>query len=419
MKLFLGIDLGTSGIRCAVIDADGAVVGMSRGAYPDSSAAGWWAAVKEGLDGLKTIIGANGMQSIQAIAIDGTSGSMVLVDETITPVTEPLMYNSNGFDEEAVHIADYAPLGDMTRGSSSALGRLLRLQTMDADGQAKHLCHQADFILAKLTGKAGYSDENNSLKTGYDVTARCWPAWIDHTHVKTELLPDVRPVGTPIATVSPAIANEFGFASNLMLHAGTTDSIAAFLATGASQIGDVVTSLGTTLAIKMLSDVRIDDPAQGIYSHRLGYMWLVGGASNTGGGALLAHFGTDDLAQLSPKIDASKPSGLNYYPLPRRGERFPINDPSMEPIVTPRPADDALFLQGLFEGVAQIEARCYQALQERGAPAINHIFTAGGGASNATWLKIRQRLIPQTFVQATQSEAAIGVARLAARGTQS
>jgi sugar (pentulose or hexulose) kinase len=416
MTLFLGIDLGTSGIRCAVIDAEGAVVGMSRGSYPDSSAAGWWAAVTEGLHSLKAIIGADAMQSIQAAAIDGTSGSMVLVDATITPVTEPLMYNSTGFDEEATHIAEHAPLGDMTRGPSSALARLLRLQRMDADGLAKHLCHQADFIMAKLTGKAGQSDENNSLKTGYDVAARRWPAWINQTRVKTELLPKVHPVGTPIATVSPAIAAEFGFAPDLMLHAGTTDSIAAFLATGASQIGDVVTSLGTTLAIKMLSDVRIDDPAQGIYSHRLGDMWLVGGASNTGGGALLAHFSTDDLARLSPQIDPSTPSGLNYYPLPRKGERFPINDPEMEPVVTPKPADDALYLQGLLEGIAKIEARCYQALQDRGAPAITRIFTAGGGASNATWLSIRQQLIPQTFVQAAQTEAAIGVARLAARG---
>ena len=127
MTLALGIDLGTSGIRCAVIDAAGAVVGMSRGAYPDDSAEGWWGAVSQGLQALKEQIGAQAMSQIAHAAIDGTSGSMVLVDPALTPVTPPLMYNSSGFEAEAAHIAQHAPEGDMTRGLSSALARMLRI----------------------------------------------------------------------------------------------------------------------------------------------------------------------------------------------------------------------------------------------------------------------------------------------------
>ena len=67
-----------------------------------------------------------------------------------------------------------------------------------------------------------------------------------------------------------------------MVVGGTTDSIAAFLAAGARETGDAVTSLGSTLAIKLLSDTFADDAARGVYSHRLGDRWLVGGASNAG-----------------------------------------------------------------------------------------------------------------------------------------
>ena len=49
---------------------------------------------------------------------------------------------------------------------------------------------------------------------------------------------------------------------------GTTDSIAAFLASGASDIGDAVTSLGSTLAIKLLSATPATDSSRGVYSHR-------------------------------------------------------------------------------------------------------------------------------------------------------
>ena len=85
-----------------------------------------------------------------------------------------------------------------------------------------------------------------------------------------------------------------------------------------------MTSLGSTLAIKLLSEVRVEDDARyGLYSHRLGSGWLVGGASNTGGAVLRRHFSDAELAELTRRMDAAKPTGLDYYPLTAPGERFP------------------------------------------------------------------------------------------------
>jgi sugar (pentulose or hexulose) kinase len=77
-----------------------------------------------------------------------------------------------------------------------------------------------------------------------------------------------------------------------------------------------------------------------------GDSWLVGGASNTGGAVLKQFFSGEQLQQLSSQIDPSCPSGLDYYPLTKPGERFPVNDPQLQPRLEPRPAGDALFLQG-------------------------------------------------------------------------
>jgi sugar (pentulose or hexulose) kinase len=90
--------------------------------------------------------------------------------------------------------------------------------------------------------------------------------------------------GTPIAPVTPQAAQRSGLPESCIICTGTTDSIAAFLAAGVDSPGQAVTSLGSTLAIKLLSDQRVDDARYGIYSHRLGTSWLVGGASNTGAG---------------------------------------------------------------------------------------------------------------------------------------
>lgn len=92
-----------------------------------------------------------------------------------------------------------------------------------------------------------------------------------------------------------------------------------------------MTSLGSTLAVKLLSNTRVEDARYGVYSHRLGDKWLVGGASNTGGAVLKKIFPDQQLDMLSEQINSSEPSPLNYYPLPAIGERFPVADPNMAP----------------------------------------------------------------------------------------
>lgn len=418
-ELALGIDLGTSGIRSAVIDKGGEVIATARGGYgpqnPDKiDAQIWWAGVQNCLVMQMTSLRAAGHNptEIVRIGVDGTSGSMVLMDSALTPVTRALMYNSSGFEKEAAQIAGHAPEPHIARGAGSALARMLRLQSEDTDRHAVHLAHQADFILAKLMGLGGISDHNNALKTGYDPEKERWPEWAKAAGVRVDLFPQVHAAGAPLFVVCDEVAEQFGLLPTAVVHSGTTDSVAAFLAGAPLEEGAAVTSLGTTLAIKLLSPVRIDAPEVGLYSHYVGGHWLVGGASNTGGGVLKNYFSDSDLIKLSSQIDPEQPSGLDYYPLSRPGERFPINDPTFRPILLPRPTSDVEFLHGLFEGMARIEARCYAEMAKRGASMPTVILTAGGGAKNRVWSTIRQRVLGVEVRAAPNSEAAVGVGKL-------
>lgn len=415
----LGIDIGTSGVRTAVVDPAGQVIGSARVPFPARAsdlvdAEDWWRAVEGCLGKQVAALKGSGHDpgQIDWAAIDGTSGTMVLVDADLNSVTQGLMYNSAGFEAEADVIAKFAPDNHITRGSNSALARMLRLQNEDPDRRARHVCHQADFVLARLIGSAGHSDDNNTLKLGFDPESERWPDWFEAAGVRTDLLPSVHRIGQEVGKISPKIAERLGLSARLSLRAGTTDSIAAFLASGASRAGDAVTSLGTTLAIKLLSDVRVDHAAQGIYSHRLGDKWLAGGASNTGGGVLLNYFDADRIAELSGRIDPAIPTGLDYYPLSKPGERFPINDPALPPRLQPRPAEDHLFMQGMMEGIATIEAACFAALQELGAPPPARILTAGGGARNDVWTDIRRRIVHPNIEPSGETEASVGMALL-------
>ncbi len=145
----------------------------------------------------------------------------------------------------------------------------------------------------------------------------------------------------------------------------------------------------------------------------MGDLWLTGGASNTGGAVLKQFFTNAELESLSREIDPSKPSDLDYYPLLKVGDRFPINDPNLPPRLSPRPDNPVEFLHGLLESIARIEALGYQLLQQMGADKLSRVYTAGGGAANETWTAIRARHLQVPVIPSVYTEAAYGTALLA------
>jgi D-ribulokinase len=403
----IGIDIGTSGIRAALVDAARLPLAWGQSPLPAGrrrDPAAWWEGVSAALDALRAHAD---LSAVRAIAVDGTSGTVLPVDAAGAPLGLASMYNDPADAADVARLCAVAPAGSAARGATSPLAKLLALQSVP--GIARML-HQADWVLGRLCGRFDVSDENNALKTGYDPILRDWPAWLP---ASAALLPRVLPPGTAVAPLLPEVARRFGLPDNAIVATGTTDGCAAFLATGASAPGDGVSSLGSTLTIKLLSATPVSSAQFGIYSHRLGERWLPGGASNTGGAALARHFDAATLARLSAGIDPTRDSGLDYYPLPAPGERFPIADPALAPRETPRPADDTAFLHGLLEGIARIEALAYRRLAELGAPKLTRLRSVGGGARNAAWIALRARLLEVPFVPALSDEAAVGVAGLA------
>ena len=420
--LFLGIDVGTSAVRGCALDATGGIAGMAtatlpaprqQGAAIDQEPEIWWRALT---DMLRELGRSLDLGAVARIAVDGTSGTLLLADEAGRPLSPGLMYNDARAADEAARIGKIAPAESGAHGASSALAKLLHLQRGAADRRARHAVHQADWIAGRLAGRFGWSDENNALKLGYDPVTRRWPDWLDALAVPRALLPEVLVPGAFVGRIDPAIAAALGLSPAAEIRAGTTDGVAAFIATRASEVGDAVTSLGTTLVVKLLSERPIFAPAQGVYSHRLGDRWLAGGASNSGGTALLAHFTAEQMAALMPRLDPAHPTGLDYYPLPKPGERFPIADAALPPRVTPRPTDDAIFFQGLLEGIAAIEALAYERLRQLGAPPLRRVVSVGGGAKNEAWTEIRRRALGVPVELAETTEAGFGAALLALRG---
>ena len=115
----------------------------------------------------------------------------------------------------------------------------------------------------------------------------------------------------------------------------------------------------------------------------------------------------------SGQMDPEVSTGLQLRPLLGRGERFPVEDPLLEPILEPRPVSDARFLQALLEGITAIEQQGWQRFLELGAPPIRRIITLGGGARNAQWRRLRQRVLGLPVLNRPNLSAARGMALLA------
>lgn len=416
---FIGIDVGTSGIRAILIGNAESILAEARIDLPAPVQQGdaieqdphiWWQGLSEVLQRLgdKT-----SLEVVRALAVDGTSGTILLADKEGQPLHPALMYNDNRAHNQLARLKQLAPADSPVHSPSSGLAKLLWLSEQPIARQAHYALHQADWIAGKLAGHFGFSDPNNALKTGYDAQQGRWPDWLQQLPLVSSWLPRVYPQASVVSGIDPVVANRFGLSPHTRIIAGTTDSTASFIASGANQPGEAVTTLGSTLVLKIIATQPVTDMRYGVYSQPLGKNWLVGGASNSGGAVLQHFFSDEQMAQLEMQLQPDAPTGLDYYPLLTQGERFPINAAEWPPRLSPRPDTDWEFFQAMLEGIATIEKLGYQRLTECGTPWPTSIRTAGGGSRNSAWTKIRARLLNVPMQSTDHSEAAFGSARLA------
>lgn len=450
----LGIDIGTSGIRAVIMDANHCILAQAQSVLPQSQAfyssscskkkqiigysqtpGDWWSTLEKVIFQLSDTLYKNqklNLDIITHLAIDGTSGTVLLCDSSGKPVTDALMYNDQRAVLQAQRIKTCAPDNTAAIGTTSGLAKILWLfenhsghyGSKQAHKNAIHYAlNQSDWLSGKLMGKYGISDHNNALKMGYDAQAHCWPKWLlkllEQANFSSSLLPEVISPGQIMAQVAPEIATHFGFSPKLSICAGTTDSTAAIIASGANNIGDAVTSLGSTLVMKIVSEKAIFDPESGVYSQPFRDLWLVGGSSNSGGEVLKQFFSIDEISQLTETLNTKITQGkfsmldLNYYPLSTSGERFPIQDPYLKPQLSPRPQNNCNFFQALLEGMADIETMAYHKLVDLGASYPKLVISIGGGAANKAWCYIREQKLDTPVEISAQEQAAAGSALLA------
>jgi sugar (pentulose or hexulose) kinase len=413
-RLALGVDFGTSGVRLAVNDPTGETL-IERGSpYPGpfEDPETW----RSGFTALLLQLPWELRQRMGALALAGTSGTLLLCrwDGSLLEGDpgRALPYHQ-ACAEQLPEVRRL--LGCTSHPANQASGSVARALRLLERNQALQpptdllLRHQADWVMGWLLGTWQWGEEGNNLRLGWDSLGQQWLGDLT-TAGWARALPTIVASGTVLGAVAPAVAHALGLPEDCQVVAGTTDANAAVLAADPSE-ADGLTVLGTTLVLKQIVPSPIT--SEGVSCHRLNGRWLVGGASNTGAGILTRYFSADQIEELSRQIDAKTSCRLTLRPLLGQGERFPVDDPRLEPILEPRPVSDALFLQALLEGISAIEKQGWQRLRELGAPPIQRVITLGGGARNPRWRQMRERILGLPVVNRPELSAARGMARLA------
>lgn len=422
-----GIDVGTSGVRAVVALADGTVVGTGSASLRsertdegrhEQDPAAWWEALGAATRGATS--GLHGIE-VTAVALDSTSGTILVQDADGGARGPALMYDDRraadlAAEADAAGRELWASLGHAI-APTWALPRLLWLLRHDHVGTADTVVHQGDHLAGRLVGHPVATDTSQALKTGVDLHRADWSGEVlDRLRVPRRVLPDVVLPGAVLGTVSAAAAAVTGLPAGAEVRAGTTDGCAAQIATGALAHGAWSSALGTTLVLKGATAELVRDPAGAVYCHRHpDGGWLPGGASTSGAGVLGELLPDADLGALTGRLlrDGAAAPDRATYPLVGRGERFPfLSDDA--PVTGPPPDDELERFASVCLGLAFVERLAYDVLDGLGADTTGEV-TLSGGATRNPWLnQLRADVLDRPAVLTATTEAAFGMAVLAA-----
>jgi sugar (pentulose or hexulose) kinase len=430
--VFLGVDVGTQGIRAVAVDPAGTLLSSHRAGIPlrardgihEQSPDAWWRALLPLLTAVAADLRtADPAVRPLALSVTSTSGTVIPLAADHMPVHPALMYDDTRAADQARRCrvaATDAGWPEVAFGTSYGLPKILWFMESHpaATERIAAWAHAADYVVGRLSGAWGVTDLTNALKTGFDPQSGRWPEYITGAlQIPASWLPRVLPSGTPVGSLLPDVAAESGLAATTVVTTGMTDGCASQIAAGAVGPGEWNTTIGTTMVVKGVTRQPVPDPLGRLYNHRHpdGW-WMPGGASNTGADWVARDFAASDLTSLDNEARAVIPTPWIVYPLTGEGERFPFIAPAAKGF-EPHGLSETHRFAARMEGVAYLERLAYELIEELSGETVDRVFSAGGGSRGETWSLIRANILQKPVLRMCHPEAAVGAAILAASRT--
>ena len=434
----LGIDVGTTALKAVALDRERGIVAQverphellsPHPGWAEEDPERWWTTT---LETLRALLASIPPREVAAIGVSGMVPAMVLLDAAGQLLRPSIQQNDARSIAEVTALraaVDAKEFFTITGGIPNQQNidprwRWLRRHEPDIVAEVAHLCGSYDFIVLRLTGQHSL-EENWAAESGlYDVQQHRWHVpYLEHAGIDPAILPPVHQPAAIVGSISETVAMQSGLRTGTPVVAGSADHIAAALAAGLTENGDVLLKFGGAGDLLYCADYPAPDRHFYFDYHDIPGLTILSGCMATSG-SLVKWFaqelaGGASLALLDQQAAAVPPGASGIIALPYfLGEKTPIFDPAA---------------RGVFAGLmlhhtrahlyrAVLEAVCYgfahhiTLLREANRP-IRRVCAADGGSRSRLWMQITADVLNQQVqVVAGEAASALGAAYVAAMG---
>lgn len=432
--MYLGLDLGTSGVKALLIDGEQRIIGQANGAlevsrpqpgWSEQDPADWVRAAQEAVGKLK----AEQPQALAAVKGIGLSGQMhgaTLLDDNDAVLRPCMLWNDTRSYREAAELDANPIFREITGnivfpGFTAPKVQWVKNHERDIFNRTHMILLPKDFLRLWLTGETVGDMSDASGTSWLDVGARRWsPELLAATDLSEQHMPRLVEGAEVSGTLRAELASAWGMSGNVVVAGGGGDNAASACGMGTVAKGQAFVSLGTSGVLFAAEDSFLPNPASAVHAfchalpgawHQMGVILSATDALNWLSG-ITGQSARDLTAGLGDELKApGRPIFLPYL----SGERTPHNEPNAFGgfVGLAHQSDRSVLTQAVLEGVAFAFRDNLEALREAGTE-LSRVTAVGGGSRSRYWLKVLATVlgIPVDLPQDGDFGGAFGAARL-------
>jgi xylulokinase len=431
--MYMGIDVGTSGVKAAVMDESGSVIDQATAPltvsrphplWSEQNPADWWAATNRAVSGLRAPV----RKAVRAIGLSGQMHGATLLDKNDRVLRPAILWNDGRSAQQCVELEAAVPQTTLITGNRAMPGftapKLLwvRLHEPKIFAAIGKIVLPKDYVRLQMTGEAASDMSDSSGTLWLDVAKRRWSqVMLAGVGIDESFMPKLYEGNEITGELRAETAAAWGM-SRVPVAAGGGDNAAGAVGVGVVRPGEAFLSLGTSGVMFLANDAYRPNAAGGVHTfcHALPGHWhqmsvILSAASCIDWAARLCGLAGPgavfDIAEAR-----NRPAHSEIFLPYLSGERTPHNDPHAQGVLfgLNHETDAAAIAQAVLEGVAFAFRDGMDELLASGAK-IESIAVIGGGSRSLYWGKIISSVLRRTLSYRDGGAVgpAFGAARLA------
>ena len=430
---FLGIDLGTSGLRALLVSAEGIPIGSSERHYnvshPNSGwseqdPADWIAAFESVISELKNTY--YEFNNLKGIGVAGHMHGATLLDSSGSVLRPCILWNDIRSQAEAKRLDATDQVRSLSGnivfpGFTAPKLEWVRKNEPEIFNKISKVLLPAAYMNFYLTGDY-VADMSDSAGTSWlDVGKRNWSDYLlDVSNMRRDQMPRLVEGSEAAGELRLEIKSKWGLSGKITIAGGAGDNAAAACGIGALGEGQGFVSIGTSGVILSSRDGYEPAPETAVHTfcHAVPGRWYQMGVMLSATDSLnwLAGITLKSPYELTSSIGdiLLRPGNVRFLPY-LSGERTPHNDAEIQGSITGISANTSVddLTRGVLEGVAFGLKDCFDALSATNAK-MGQLTAIGGGTASIYWMRLLATIleVPLNLPEGGEFGAALGAARL-------